>query len=73
MILKIKKIEKDNEGCSLYPQIKMAFGATNLEKIFTYVDASYAVHHGMKIQNGSAMSTVLGITHCRSIKNFFNK
>ena len=32
------------------------------------MDASYAVHHGMKSQTGCVMSMELGVTHCRSIK-----
>ena len=31
---------------------KKAFGATNIEKIFTWVDESCAVHYDMNIQYG---------------------
>ena len=56
----------------LYPQRKKSFGATNLDEIFTWVDASYAVHHDMKRQDGAVMSVVFGVTHCRSSKKMLN-
>ena len=56
----------------LYPQRKKSFGATNLDEIFTWVDASYAVHHDMKNQIGGAMSMGLGVTHRRSINTNLN-
>ena len=48
------------------PKGKRAFGAKNIDKIFTWVDASYAVHHDMEIQTGGEMSIGLGVTYCRS-------
>ena len=51
---------------------KRAFGAVNLDKIFTWADASYAVNHDMKSHTGGAMSMVLGVTHCRSSKQKLN-
>ena len=51
---------------------KRAFGAVNLDKIFTWADASYAVHHDMKSHTGGAISMVLGVTHCRSSKQKLN-
>ena len=66
------KIEKDNEVFSLYPQRKRSFGATNLNKIFTWVDTSYAVHPDIKSQFGGTMSMGLGVTNCRSSKKKMN-
>ena len=51
---------------------KKCFGATSLGEIFTWVDASYAVHHNMKIQNGVVISMGLGVTHCISSKQKLN-
>ena len=59
------KIERNIEVCALHPQRKKYFGATNLDKIFTWVDASYAVHYDMKIQTGYVISMVLGVTYYR--------
>ena len=50
---------------------KRCFGGTNLDKIFTWVDASYVVHNDMKSNNGWLMSMVLGITHCILIKKIW--
>ena len=50
----------------------MAFGTINLYKIFTWVDASYVVHHDMKIQTGSDMSMGLDVTHYIPIKKKLN-
>ena len=36
------------------------------------MDASYAVHQDMKIHTGIAMSTGLGVTHCRSSNQKLN-
>ena len=36
-----------------------------LDKIFTWVDASYELHHGMKSQTEGVMYMGLGVTHCR--------
>ena len=45
---------------------------TNLYKIFTWVDSSYAVHYVMKSQTGGAIYMGLGVTHCRSSKQKLN-
>ena len=42
---------------------KSSFGATNINEIFTWVDASYAVHYDMRSHTGGAMSMGLGVTH----------
>ena len=68
MTLTTGKIEKDLEVCSLHPQRKRCFGATKLDDIFTWVDASYVLHHDMKSHNGGMISMGLGVTHCRSSK-----
>ena len=47
---------------------KIFFGATNLDKIFTWVDSSYSVHHYMKGQTEGLMSMGLGVIHCRLSK-----
>ena len=53
---------------------KRCLGATSLDEIFTWVDASYLVHHVMKSQNGGVMSMGLGVTHCvLSKKKFITK
>ena len=52
---------------------KRAFGATNLNEIFTWVNASYAIHYDIRIHTGGAISMVLGVTHCRSSKQKLNK
>ena len=44
----------------------------SLDKIFTWVDASYEVHHDTKIQTGGVMYTELGITHYRSSNKKLN-
>ena len=45
---------------------------TSLDEISTWADASSAVHHGMKSQNGGVMSMGLGVTHCIPIKQKLN-
>ena len=72
MILKTGKIEKDIEVCALHSQRKICFGETRIDKIFTWVDASYVVHHNMKSQDGGVISMVLGVTPCRLIKGSLN-
>ena len=37
------------------------FGATNLDEIFKWVDASYAVHHDMKSHTGGVIYMGLGV------------
>ena len=51
---------------------KRCLVATSLDEIFTWVDASYAVHHDMKIHNGGVVFVVLGVTHFRSSKKILN-
>ena len=41
-------------------------GAANLNGIFTWIDASYAVNYDMKSQIGGAMSMGLGVLHTKS-------
>ena len=36
------------------------------------MSVSYSVHHDMKIQYGGVVSTILGVTHCRSSKKNLN-
>ena len=72
MVLTTGRIEKDVEVCSLHPKRRRCFRETNLDKIFTWVDASYVVHHDMKSQDGSVVSMVLIVIHCRSSKQKLN-
>ena len=65
------KIDKDIEFCLLHTQ-RNFFLATNIDKIFTWVDASYALHHDMKIQTGGVVSIGLGVTHCILSKQKLN-
>ena len=44
------------------------FGAISLDKIFTWVNASYSLNHDMKSQNGYLISMGLGVTRFRSSK-----
>ena len=50
----------------------MAFGTTNIDEIFTWVDESYAVNHEMRIQTGDSMYMGLGVAHCGYSKKKFN-
>ena len=43
---------------------KICFGATELDEIFMWVDASYKVYHEMESQTGGVMSMRLGVTRC---------
>ena len=43
-----------------------AFGATNIDEIFTQVDASYMIHNDMKRYMRGTMTMGLGATDCRS-------
>ena len=72
MTLMTGKIEKDIEVCSLHLQRKICFGETSLDNIFTWVDASYSVYHGINIHNGGVMSMGLVVTHCRLSKHNLN-
>ena len=40
--------------------------------MFTWVDASYVVHHDMNSRTRGVMSIGLGVTHCRSSKQKLN-
>ena len=41
-------MERYTKVCSLYPQIKRALSVKNLNEIFTWVDAPYAIHYVMR-------------------------
>jgi hypothetical protein len=47
-------------------------GADDLSSLFTWVDASYAVHHDMKGHTGGAMSFGTGIIHGKASKQKLN-
>ena len=47
-------------------------GATSLEDLFTWVDASYGVHNNMRGQTGGCMSMGWGVMHGRSSKQKIN-
>ena len=51
---------------------KRCFGATNLDEIFTWVGASYSVHHDMKSHTRGVIYMGLGVAHCRSSKKKLN-
>ena len=72
MALKNGKIEKDIEVFSLHPQRKRCLVATSLDKIFTWLDVSYAVHHDMKSHTEVFMYMGSGVTNCRSSKKNLN-
>ena len=44
----------------------------SIDEIFTWVDASYAVHQYMKSHTGGVMSMGLGVTQCILIKKHLN-
>ena len=50
----------------------MIIGAENLTKIFTWIDAAYAVNYDMKSQTGGAMSMGLGVLHAKCSKQKLN-
>ena len=43
-------------------------GASNLEQIYTWIDASYAVHMDMRGHTGDAISTSYGLIHAQAGK-----
>ena len=43
-----------------------------MKELFTWVDASFAVHPNMQSHTGGAMSMGYGMIHCRSIKQKLN-
>ena len=47
-------------------------GAKGLDKIYTWVDAAYAVHGDMRSQTGGTMSYGYGMIHCKSSKQKLN-
>ena len=47
-------------------------GATDLTKIFTWIDAAYAVNPDMKSQTGGSMSMGVGVIHARTNKQKLN-
>ena len=47
-------------------------GATSLKDLYTWIDASYAVHHDMRGHTGGTMSMGLGIIHAKSSKQKLN-
>jgi len=48
------------------------FGATSLDTLWTWVDASYAVHPNMRGHTGGAMSLGHGLIHTKSSKQKIN-
>ena len=51
---------------------KRIIGADNLSSIYTWVDASYAVHPNMRSHTGGCMSFGTGTIHARSTKQKLN-
>ena len=51
---------------------KICCGATKIDKVCTWLYASYTVHRDMKSHNGCLMSIGLGVTNCRLSKKKFN-
>jgi hypothetical protein len=51
---------------------KRVIGAHNIQDLFTWVDASYAVHNNMRSHTGGCMSFGLGILHYLSTKQKLN-
>lgn len=47
-------------------------GANSLQHIFTWIDASYAVHMDMKGHTGGAISMGYGLVHTRAAKQSIN-
>ena len=47
-------------------------GAKGMDKIYTWVDAAFAVHGDMRSQTGGAMSFGYGMIHCKSSKQKLN-
>ena len=52
--------------------LKRIIGADNLHSLFTWIDASYAVHPNMRSHTGGCMSMGLGTIHCKSSKQKLN-
>jgi hypothetical protein len=51
---------------------KRVIGCFNLNELFTWVDASFAVHPNMRSHTGGTMSMGYGMLHCRSSKQKLN-
>ena len=51
---------------------KRIIGCFNLYELFTWVDASFAVHPNMRSHTGGVMSMGFGMIHCRSSKQKLN-
>ena len=47
-------------------------GANSLEEVYTWVDASYAVHPNMRSHTGGTMSFGVGVLHSKSTKQKLN-
>jgi hypothetical protein len=47
-------------------------GCFNLNELYTWVDAAFAVHPNMRSQTGGVMSMGFGMVHCRSSKQKLN-
>ena len=47
-------------------------GCSNIHELFTWVDASFAVHPNMRSHTGGVMSMGRGMIHCRSSKQKLN-
>jgi hypothetical protein len=47
-------------------------GCNNIQELFTWVDASFAVHPNMRSHTGGTMSMGRGMIHCRSSKQKLN-
>ena len=81
LMTRVSKSDNDNRGkmkrilrfVQFTLKEKRSFEATKLDEIFTWVDASYAVHYDMKRNTAGVMSMVLGVTHCSSSKKKLNK
>ena len=47
-------------------------GADDLKRLYTWVDAAYAVHPNMRSHTGGAMSMGTGVIHCKSSRQKLN-
>ena len=52
--------------------LKRIIGADNLHSLFTWIDASYAIHPNMRSHTGGCMSMGIGTLHCKSSKQKLN-
>ena len=51
---------------------KRYIGVLNIESLYTWIYAAYAVHPDMKIQTGGAILFGRGMLHCRSVNQNLN-